>query len=170
MKVRISAWAIRNPTPVSLLFVALTIWGVLAYGSLPIKHYPNVNFPLVSVTVTQSGAAAPEMESQITRPIENALATIPHIKHVSSSVTLGSSGTYVEFELGTDMQKATDDVRTAVDRVRASLPSTIDAPQVTRIDVDGAPILTYTVSSTQLSPTELSWFVDDTITTQLPAL
>ena len=170
MKVRISAWAIRNPTPVSLLFVALTIWGVLAYGSLPIKHYPNVNFPLVSVTVTQSGAAAPEMESQITRPIENALATIPHIKHVSSSVTLGSSGTYVEFELGTDMQKATDDVRTAVDRVRASLPSTIDAPQVTRIDVDGAPILTYTVSSTQLSPTELSWFVDDTITTQLQAL
>ena len=107
MKVRISAWAIRNPTPVSLLFVALTIWGVLAYGSLPIKHYPNVNFPLVAVTVTQSGAAAPEMESQITRPIENALATIPHIKHVSSSVTLGSSGTYVEVELGTDMPKAT---------------------------------------------------------------
>ena len=70
MKVRISAWAIRNPTPVSLLFVALTIWGVLAYGALPIKHYPNVNFPLVSVNVTQNGAAAPEMESQITRPID----------------------------------------------------------------------------------------------------
>ena len=133
MKVRISAWAIRNPTPVSLLFVALTIWGVLAYGALPIKHYPNVNFPLVVVNITQSGAAAPEMENQITRPIENSIATVQHVKHVSSSVTLGASSTSIEFDLGTDMQKATDDIRTAVDRVRPNLPTTIDAPQVTRI-------------------------------------
>ncbi len=170
MKIRISAWAIRNPTPVAIMMVALSIWGILAYGALPIKHYPNVNFPLVAVSITQSGAAAPEMENQITRPIENALASVQHVKHISSSVTLGSSGTYIEFELGTDMQKATDDVRTAVDRVRPTLPSTIDAPQVTRIDVDGAPILTYTVASTEMSPTELSWFVDDTISTQLQAL
>ena len=61
MRIRISAWAIRNPTPVAILFVALSIWGVLAYNALPIKHYPNVNFPVVVVSVTQSGAAAPEM-------------------------------------------------------------------------------------------------------------
>ena len=170
MRIRISAWAIRNPTPVAIMMVALTIWGVLSYGALPIKHYPNVNFPLVVVNITQSGAAAPEMENQITRPIENSIATVQHVKHVSSSVTLGASSTSIEFDLGTDMQKATDDIRTAVDRVRPNLPTTIDAPQVTRIDVDGAPILTYTVSSTALTPTELSWFVDDTVSTQLQAL
>jgi hydrophobic/amphiphilic exporter-1 (mainly G- bacteria), HAE1 family len=170
MKIRISAWAIRNPTPVAILFVALSIWGLLAYNALPIKHYPNVNFPVVVVSVTQSGAAAPEMENQITRPIENALASVQHVKHINSSVSLGSTSIGLEFDLGTDMQKATDDVRTAVDRVRPSLPSTIDPPQVSRVDVDGAPILTYTVSSNTLSPTELSWFVDDTIGTQLQAI
>ncbi len=170
MRIRISAWAIRNPTPVAILFVALSIWGVLAYNALPIKHYPNVNFPVVVVSVTQSGAAAPEMENQITRPIENALASIQHVKHVTSSVSLGSTSIGLEFDLGTDMQKATDDVRTAVDRVRPNLPSTIDAPQVSRVDVDGAPILTYTVASDTLSPTELAWFVDDTLSTQLQAI
>jgi HAE1 family hydrophobic/amphiphilic exporter-1 len=170
MKIRISAWAIRNPTPVAILFVALSIWGLIAYGQLPIKHYPNVNFPVVTVSITQSGAAASEMENQITRPVENAIATVQHVKHISSSVTLGASTTGIEFDLGTDMQKATDDVRTAIDRVRPNLPSTIDAPQVTRVDVDGAPILTYAISSNELTPTELSWFVDDTLSTQLQAL
>ena len=170
MRIRISAWSIRNPTPVAILFIALSLWGLLAYSALPIKHYPNVNFPVVSVAVTQSGAAAPEIENQITRPVENALASLQHVKHISSTVTLGNSSTGVEFELGTDMQKATDDVRTAIDRIRPSLPSTIDPPQVSRIDVDSAPILTYAVSSQGLSDAELSWIVDDVISTELQAL
>ena len=105
MKLRISAWAIQNPTPIAILFVAMSLWGVLAYTSLPIKHYPNISFPMVSVTVTQSGAAAPEVENQITRPVENALASIQHVKHITSSVTLGASSTALEFDLGTDMQR-----------------------------------------------------------------
>ena len=67
MRIRISAWAIRNPTPVAILFVALSIWGVLAYNALPIKHYPNVNFPVVVVNVTQSGAAAPMSAARSSR-------------------------------------------------------------------------------------------------------
>ena len=170
MKLRISAWAIQNPTPIAILFVAMSLWGVLAYTSLPIKHYPNISFPMVSVTVTQSGAAAPEVENQITRPVENALASIQHVKHITSSVTLGASSTALEFDLGTDMQKATDDVRTAVDHIRPNLPSTIDPPQIQRIDVDSAPILTYAVSSEHMDDKALSWLVDDSISTQLQAL
>ncbi len=71
---RISAWAIRNPIPVVSLFILLTIAGIVAYVGLPIKQFPNVNFPVVSVTVTQNGAAPSEVENQITRPIENALS------------------------------------------------------------------------------------------------
>src|SRR4051812_45140766 len=111
MNFRVSAWAIRNPLPVTLLFIALTFVGLLAYASLPIKQYPNISFPLISVGVTQRGAAPSEMESQITRPVENAIAGIANVKHISSQVTLGASSTAIEFELGTDMQKAIDDVR-----------------------------------------------------------
>ena len=169
MNFRISAWAIRNPIPVALMFIALTIAGLVAYGKLPIKHYPNIAFPAVNVSVTQNGAAPSEMENQITRPVENAIAGITNVKHVQSTVTLGSSQTFIEFELGTDMQKATDDVRTAIDRVRQDLPASIDAPQITRVDVDSAPILTYAVSSRTLSVVDLSWFVDDTVARTLQA-
>jgi HAE1 family hydrophobic/amphiphilic exporter-1 len=169
MKVRISAWAIRNPIPVAILFIALAIAGLSAYGQLPIKHFPNIQFPAVNVTITQSGAAPAEMETQITRPLENALSGIPYVKHVVSTVDLGSSSTTLEFELGTDMQKATDDVRTAVDRVRIDLPPGIDPPFIQRLDIDSAPILTYAVSAPNMSDTELSWFVDDTVARRLQA-
>ena len=166
---RISAWGIRNPIPVAILFIALTLAGVIAYGKLPIKQYPNISFPVVAVSVTQSGAAPAQMETQITRPVENAIAGVSNVKHISSNISLGASTTSIEFELGTDMQKATDDVRTAVERVRVNLPPGIDPPTVQRIDVDAAPILTYAVSSPKLAPQELSWFVDDTVARALQA-
>ncbi len=169
MNFRVSAWAIRNPLPVALLFIALTFVGLLAYVSLPIKQYPNISLPLISVAVTQRGAAPAEMESQITRPVENAIAGIANVKHINSQVTLGVSSTAIEFELGTDMQKAIDDVRTAVERVRVNLPTGIDPPSVTRVDIDSAPILTYAVSSPKMSTADLSWFVEDTVARAIQA-
>ena len=166
---RISAWGIRNPIPVAILFIALTLAGLIAYGKLPIKQYPNISFPVVAVSVTQSGAAPAQMETQITRPVEDAVAGVSNVKHITSNISLGASSTSIEFELGTDMQKATDDVRTAVERVRVNLPPGIDPPTVQRVDVDGAPILTYAVSSDRLPPQALSWFVDDTVARALQA-
>ncbi|MDP3384305.1 MAG: efflux RND transporter permease subunit, partial [Phenylobacterium sp.] len=87
----LSTWAIRNPVPVAVLFIALTLAGLISYGNLPVKLYPNVQFPAVSVSVTQSGAAPGEMETQITRPIEDALAGIPNVKNIYSTVTQGVS-------------------------------------------------------------------------------
>ncbi|MFK4793768.1 efflux RND transporter permease subunit [Sphingobium sp. ZW T5_29] len=161
MSFQISAWSIRNPIPVVSLFILLTIAGIVAYVGLPIKQFPNVNVPVVQVTVTQSGAAPSEMENQITRPIENALSTVSGVKHISSTVVLGSSITNVEFELHNDMQKATDDVRTAVERTRVQLPPGIDPPLVQRLDIDNAPILTYAVSARGMSGADLSRFVDN---------
>ena len=160
---RISAAAIRNPIPVAIFFIALTISGLLAYGRLPIKQYPNIAFPVVAVSVTQNGAAPAQMETQIARPVENAIAGVSNVKHIMTSVTLGVSSTTIEFELGTDMQKATEDVRTAVERVRVNLPPGIDPPAVQRVDIDAAPILTYAVSNPAMAPQELSWFVDDVV-------
>ncbi|HTI66740.1 MAG TPA: efflux RND transporter permease subunit [Caulobacteraceae bacterium] len=169
MRFPVSAWAIRNPIPVALVFIALTLAGLLAYARMPIKQFPNVEFPLVQVSVTQSGAAPSEMETQITRPVEDAIAGIANVRHISSDVTLGASSTMIEFELGVDLQKATDDVRTAVERTRAILPNSIDPPRVAQVDFTGQPILTFAVSSPTMSASELSWFVDNTASRALQA-
>jgi HAE1 family hydrophobic/amphiphilic exporter-1 len=169
MSFRVSAWSIRNPIPVVSLFIILTIAGVVAYIGLPIKQFPNVTFPVVQVTVTQSGAAPSEVENQITRPVENALSTVSGAKHVSSTVVLGSSVTTIEFELHSDMQKATDDVRTAVERTRVQLPNGIDPPLVQRLDIDNAPIVTYAVSAPGMGGNELSRFIDKVVSRALQA-
>nr|WP_067290121.1 efflux RND transporter permease subunit [Marinobacterium profundum] len=167
MNVQMSAWAIRNPIPVAVLFIALMIAGMAGYHSLPIKLYPDVSFPIVQVTVTLSGAAASEVETQITREVEAAVSNVAGVDHVQSSVSQGLSSTTVEFEIGEDPQKATDEVRSAIDRIRGNLPRGIEEPIVQRFDVDSAPIVTYAVATDSLSDVELSWFVDDTVARRL---
>ena len=166
-QLKISAWAIRNPTPVALLFIALVIVGIASYMALPVKQFPNVSFPAVTVTVTQNGAAPGEMETQITRPIEDALASIPNVKTVRSSVVQGASTTTLEFELGEDLQKVTDQVRSKVDQARAQLPREIDEPTVQRLEIDSAPIMTYAVAAPGRSQADLSWFIDDYVSRTL---
>ena len=160
----ISAWAIRNPIPVAVLFIGLLMSGLIAYSGLAVKQYPNIQFPVVAVTITQSGAAPGEMETQITRPVEDAIAGVTGVNNISSVVTQGVSTTSVEFEIGENLQKKTDEIRSKIDQARAQLPRDIDEPQVTQVEVDSAaPILTYAVAAPTMSDEELSWFVDDTV-------
>lgn len=166
---RISAWAIRNPIPISLLFIVLLIAGVAGFISLPIKLFPDVSFPVVQVTVTLPGAAPSEVETQITREIEAAATNVAGVEHVQSVVSLGVSSTSVEFEVGEDPQRATDEVRAAVDRIRASLPRGIEEPIVERFNIDNMPIVTYAVSAPSMSDVELSWFIDDIVARRLMA-
>lgn len=167
MNLKISAWAIRNPIPVVLLFIVLIIAGLSGYRSLPIKLYPDVSFPIVQVSVTLSGAAASEVETQITRTVEAAVSNVAGVKHVQSVVTQGVSSSTIEFEIGEDAQEATDEVRAAVDRIRSSLPASIDEPIIQRFDIDSAPIVTYAVSTDTMTDVELSWFVEDTVARRL---
>ncbi len=168
-QLRISAWAIRNPIPIAVLFIGAVLAGWISYGALPIKNYPNIEFPAVFVTVTRSGAAPAEMETQITRPIENALAGLSNVQAIASTITQGSSTTQIQFVLGENLQKATDDVRSKVDQVRNVLPRDIDPPVVQRLDFDNQPIITYAVSAPQMSESELSWFIDNNLSRTLQA-
>jgi HAE1 family hydrophobic/amphiphilic exporter-1 len=170
MTLGISAWAIRNPIPVAVLFVALIIAGIGAYLQLPVKSVPDTAFAAVQVSISQSGAAPAELESQVTRLAENAVAGLPGVDHVMSTVTQGRSITTVQFEIGEDVQKATDQVRTAIDRIRASLPRTIDEPIIERLEADSQPILTYAVSAPTMSASDLSWYIDDALTTRLQSI
>ena len=139
----LSSWAIRNPVPVAVLFIGLVLAGLIAYAGLPVKQYPNIQFPLIAVTVTQNGAAPGEMETQITRPVEDAVAGVTGVKTVQSTVTQGVSTTSMEFEIGENLQKKTDEVRSKIAQARANLPRDIDEPRVTQVEIDSAaPIMT----------------------------
>lgn len=167
----ISAWAIRNPLPSILLFVVLAVVGLYSFTRLPITYFPTVVTPEVKVTVEQSGATPVELETEVTRLIENAIASLPAIKKLESTIDEGRSVTTVEFELGlVSPDRAMADVRDAVARIRGDLPSTIDEPVIERVEEDSQSVVTYAVASQDMTVAELSWFVDDIVTRDLQGL
>ncbi|OYU19874.1 MAG: ABC transporter permease [Rhodobacteraceae bacterium PARR1] len=162
-----SAWSIRNPVAPLLAFFLLLIVGWNSFNTLPITRFPNIDVPLVAVNVAQSGAAPAEMETQVTKEIEDAVAGITGVKNVVSTVNDGVSTTVVEFRMEVPTEKAVQDTKDAIDRIRGNLPGSIEAPVVSRIDVEGQAIMTFAVSNQNQTIEELSWFVDDTITRAL---
>ncbi|MFM2421738.1 MAG: hypothetical protein RL291_268 [Pseudomonadota bacterium] len=163
----ISAWSIRKPVPAIVLFVVLTLLGILAFRNMPVTRFPNIDVPIVQVRVTQAGAAPTELESQVTKKIEDSLAGINGLKHITSTVTEGLSLSVIEFRLETPPDRAVNDVKDAIARVRSDLPRTVDEPIVSRLDIEGLPIVTYAVRAPTLTPEQLSWFVDDVVIRQL---
>jgi hydrophobe/amphiphile efflux-1 (HAE1) family protein len=167
----ISAWAIRNPLPSILFFVILTVVGLYSFTRLPITYFPTIITPAVKVTVEQSGATPVELETEVTRLVENAIASLPAIKELSSTIGEGRSVTTVEFELGlVSPDRAMNDVRDAVARIRGDLPGTIDEPMIERIEEEAQSVVTYAVSSQDMTVAELSWFIEDTVTRDLQGL
>ncbi|KAA1182504.1 efflux RND transporter permease subunit [Rhizobium tropici] len=158
-----SAWSIRNPVAPLLGFFLLMVVGAHAFFNLPITRFPNIDVPVVNVTVTQSGASPAELEMQVTKEIEDAVASINGIDEIQSTVTDGQSQTVVIFRLEVPTQQAVQDTKDAIDRIRGNLPSTIDEPIVSKVDVEGRAIQSFAVSSPNMTLEELSWFVDDTV-------
>src|ERR1700704_4184530 len=163
MAVNISAWSIRNPLPPVVMAAAIMALGYISFTKLPITRMPNVDVPVILVLITQFGAAPAELESQVTKKIEDAVAGVAGAHHINSSITDGSSNTLITFRLGTDTDRALNDVKDAVTRARADLPRGIDEPMVQRIDIAGLPILTYAAIAPGKTPEQLSWFVEDVV-------
>ncbi len=162
-----SAWAIKNPVAPLLAFFMLMVLGWQSFNSLPVTRFPNIDIPVVAVTVAQPGAAPAEMETQITKKIEDAVAGLTGAKNITSTIADGVSTTAVEFRMEVPTDKAVQDTKDAIDRIRGDLPSSIEAPIVTRVDIEGQAIMTFAVSAPDLTLEEVSWFVDDTITRAL---
>ncbi|PRX11918.1 UNVERIFIED_ORG: HAE1 family hydrophobic/amphiphilic exporter-1 [Martelella mediterranea] len=158
-----SAWAIRNPVAPLLLLGLLLFMGLQAFRDLPITRFPNIDVPVVAVTVTQSGAAPAELEMQVTKKIEDAIASVSGVDELNSTVTDGVSTTSVLFRMEVKPDEALRDVKDAIDNIRSDLPANADEPVVRKIDVEGQAIQTFAVSSPNMSLEELSWFVDDTV-------
>ena len=163
----ISAWAIRHPVSPLVLFVVLTFMGIVAFIRLPINENPDITFPLVTVTVSEPGAAPTEIDTQIVQKVEGSVSSIGNIKRMTSLSMEGQAYTAIEFQIGTPVDRAVADVRDAVSKVRSQLPQGIQEPVVQRIDVDGGAIAYFAVNTTSMTEEELSWFVDNTISKRL---
>lgn len=166
----ISAWSIRQPIPSLVLFLILIVLGWTSFNALPITRFPNIDVPVVQVKITQSGAAPSELETQVSKKVEDAVAGVTGVKHQTTAITEGLSVTTIEFRLEVDADRALNDVKDAVARIRSDLPRTIDEPIVQRIEIEGLPIVTYSVSDPTKTLEELSWFVDDTIKRRLQSV
>jgi hydrophobe/amphiphile efflux-1 (HAE1) family protein len=167
MSSNISGWSIRRPIPTLVLFLVLTLAGLVSFGRLGVDLNPNIDIPAVIVTVNQTGAGPEELETQVTKPVEDAVAGLGNIDEIRSTISDGSSQTVINFVLGTDSDRATNDVRDAIARIRSDLPADAQDPIVRRLNFEGGPILTYVVTSDQRSVEELSDLVDQQISRSL---
>ena len=163
----VSAWSIRNPIPGLLLFIMLTLAGLMAFKAMKIQNFPDIDLPSVTVVASLPGASPAQLETEVARKIENSLATLTGVKHIYTLLQDGSAIITTEFRLEKPTQEAVDDVRAAVARVRSDLPGDLRDPVVSKLELAGAPILTYTVASSRMDDEALSWFVDHTVTKSL---
>ncbi len=163
----VSAWSIRNPIPSLMIFVLLTLAGVLSWQSMKVQNFPDLDLPTVTVSASLPGAAPGQLENEVARKIENSIATLQGLKHIYTKVQDGGATITAEFRLEKPVQEAVDDVRAAVSRVRADLPGDLRDPIVSKLELAGSPVLAFTVASDQMDDEELSWFVDNTLTRRL---
>ncbi|MCP1469979.1 multidrug efflux pump subunit AcrB [Sphingobium sp. OAS761] len=163
----ISAWAIRNPVTPLVLFAALLMAGLVSFMRMDVNNNPDISFPLVNVVVLQPGAAPTELETQITQRVEAAVRGISGVDEIVSFASEGRSLTNVQFQIGTPIDRAVNDVKNAVDQIRSDLPEGILEPQVSRIDIDGGPIAYFSAEATDMTLEELSWYVDNTVAKRL---
>ena len=164
----LSAWSIRNPVIPLVIFTALLLAGMLSFSRMDVVNQPDIDFPAVNVTIAQPGAAPSEIENQITQRVESAVRSINGVKTISSTAREGSSNSFIEFEIGTDVDDAVAEVKNAVDSVRGSLPDGILEPLVAKVDAgSGGFLAIYAVEADDMTIEQLSWFIDDALAKRL---
>lgn len=168
--VNISSWAIKNPVATLVLFLFLSLAGWFSFRALPVQDFPDIDLPSVTVTASLPGATPSQVETEITRKIEDSISTLGSIQHIQSIVNEGTSSTTVMFELEKNSQEAVDDVRDAVSRVRSDLPQDVQEPVITKVKSTGQALITYAVYSKNMSESDLSWFVDNSVSKVLLAV
>ncbi|APG63277.1 hypothetical protein LPB140_11330 [Sphingorhabdus lutea] len=163
----ISAWSIRNPVVPMVLFVALTIAGIISFMSMDVQDNPDIEFPIVIASIAQPGAAPTEIETQITQKLESAVRSIDGVRNIDATASEGNTTVVVEFEIGDNVDQAVNDVKNAVDQIRGDLPDGILEPQVFKATTSSEPIAYYAVQANDMTLEQLSWYVDDTVSRRL---
>ncbi|MGE4062673.1 MAG: efflux RND transporter permease subunit [Rhodospirillaceae bacterium] len=158
-----ATWSIRNPVPTILLFALLSFAGLYGFSRLPIQNFPDIDLPMVSVTLALPGAAPAQLETEVARRVEDSLANLQGLRHLRTTITTGRVNINVEFQLNKNLSDAVTETKNAVDQARGDLPNDVMPPVITAQQIQGGPTAGYAVSSTRLDEEALSWHVDDTI-------
>jgi multidrug efflux pump subunit AcrB len=166
----VSSWSIKNPIPAVMLFVLLTFGGMLSFKAMKVQNFPDIDLPTVSISASLPGAAPGQLETEVARKLENSIATVQGLKHITTKVQDGGVSITAEFRLEKPVQEAVDDVRSAVARVRSDLPADVRDPIVSKIDIAGQPILAFTIASNRMDAEALSWYVDNDMSRRLLAV
>ena len=166
----ISSWSIRNPVPAILLFFLLTVLGAIGFQRLEIQDFPDMDLPTITVSASLEGAAPSQLETEVARKIEDKLASLTRLDHITTTITDGAVNISVSFEIDKDSEVALSEVRNAVDGARSELPASMSAPTVSKQTSAGSAILTYTIESSRLDEQDLSWFVDNEISRAMLAV
>lgn len=165
-----STWAIRRPVPSLALFLVLVIVGLVSFGRLPVTQFPNIDIPIITISIGQPGAAPSEITNQIVKPIEDAVSDITGVNHVHASASDSAANLTIEFDLEIDTDRALNDVKDALAGVQGELPDSASEPIVKRLDVVGQAILTYAIADRSLSIDALSYFVDEVVSRDLQSV
>ncbi len=166
----VSAWCIRNPIASIMFFVMLCFAGVMSYQSMQVQNFPDLDVPNIVISASLPGASPAQLETEVARKIENAIAGIQGLKNIYTKVQDGVATITAEFRLEKPTQEALDEVRSAVQQVRADLPTDLRDPVVSKINISGGAVLAYTIRSKAMDDEALSWFVDNTLTRRLLAV
>src|SRR6201986_3827623 len=170
MALNISAWSIRNPLPSVVFSIILVVLGWLSFTKLAVTHLPSADIPVISVAVAQFGAAPTELDAHVPKFTEGGVSGDEAPRHINSSIPDGLSVTTIAFSIETNTDRAINDIKDAVTRVRANLPQNVNEPLIQRVDVIGLPIVTYAAISPGKTPEQLSYFVDDVVKRELQGI
>ena len=168
-----SSLSIKNPVPAIMLFALLSLAGLLAFRGSVVQDFPDIELPIVTVSASLPGAAPAQLETEVARKIEDAVASLAGVKNIYTKVLDGSATVTVEFVLEKPINEAVNDVRDAVSGVRADLPSEVRDPSVTKASTAGRVVLAFTAQAAQepgktpLDDEAVSWFVDNTVAKRL---
>ena len=163
----ISAWSIRNPVVPIVLFVALTLAGIMSFRNMDVQNDPDIEFPVVVVSISQPGAAPSEITTQITQKVESAIRSVQGVRNIDASSSEGNTTVSAEFEIGDDINAAVSEVKNAVDQIRSDLPDGILEPQIFKVATSSDPIAYFAVEASDMTLEQLSWFVDDSVARRL---
>lgn len=163
----ISAFFIRNPIPGILLFILLSFAGIFGFSQTTVKLFPDIDIPIIVVTVPMPGGSPQQLENEVARKIEDKLASLEGLKHITTTLVDNAATIIAEFVIEKPVQEAQDDVRSAVNEVRGDFPAAAESPIVTQLSINEQPLFIYSISSTALDAVDLSWYVENDLTKAL---
>ncbi|GAC1498584.1 MAG: efflux RND transporter permease subunit [Vulcanimicrobiaceae bacterium] len=166
----LTRFAITRPVITAMVFIGLAVYGLVSYLGLGVNLFPNVSFPIVSVTASYPGASPAEMEKLVIKPIEDQIDGMENLDRLSATAQEGTAVVIARFKIDSDLNYETIDVQRRVDTARINMPSDLVPPQVSKLGTGSDPIVEEAVSSKKLGPAALSDLVSQRIVPELKSV